>query len=180
MFFIFLYIIIMVIHMYYINIFFLSSFLGYLLETFLKTFFFHSMNNGILFGPFIPVYGFGCVIIVLVEKFIFEKRNISKLVKLLLLFFIVSILLTLLEWIGGVLIEVCFDKIYWDYSHLKFNFGHYIALEMSIVWGLFSLLFVYLIKPVEDVIIKKIPKWFTILVSILFIIDVICTTLHLI
>lgn len=165
--------------MYYINIFFISSFLGFLLETFLKIFFFHSMNNGIMMGPWIPIYGFGCIIIVLIENFIFNKKNISKVSKLLLLFFSVSILLTLLEWVGGVSIEFFFDKIFWDYSHLKFNIGHYIALEMSIVWGLFSILFVYLIKPGEDLIIKKIPKWLTILVSIIFIIDFIYTIFRL-
>lgn len=165
--------------MYYINIFFISSFLGFLLETFLKIFFFHSMNNGIMMGPWIPIYGFGCAIIVLIENFIFSKKNISKISKLLLLFFSVSVILTLLEWIGGILIEVCFDKIFWDYSHLKFNIGHYIALEMSIVWGLFSILFVCLIRPLEDLIIKKIPKWLTILVSIIFIIDFIYTIFRL-
>ena len=43
---------------YYFNLFLINSFLGFLFETSLKTFFFPDMHNGILFGPWIPVYGF--------------------------------------------------------------------------------------------------------------------------
>lgn len=170
----------MVIIMYYMNVFFLSSFLGYLIETVMKTFFFPSMNNGILYGPWIPVYGFGCVSIVLLEKFIFEKINGHYFFKVSFLFVSVVILLTVLEWIGGNLIEICFHEVFWDYSGLKFNIGNYIALEMSLVWGVVSILFIYFIKPIEDFIIKKIPVWLTISVSILFIIDLVYTTLKLI
>lgn len=173
-------ILIRVIKMYYLNIFFISSFLGYLVETFLKKCLFHSMNNGILFGPWIPIYGFGCIIIVLLEKLIFEKVKVKDIFKILMLFISVVIFITILEWIGGILIEILFDKIFWDYSQLKFNIGHYIALEMSLVWGLGSMLFIFLIKPLEDLIVKKIPKWLTILVSLLFVVDLIITTLKLI
>lgn len=54
---------------YYFNMFFINSFLGFLLETSLKYFVFHGVNNGILFGPWIPVYGFGAVIITFFGQF---------------------------------------------------------------------------------------------------------------
>ena len=119
--------------MYYMNLFLISSIFGFVIETLLKTFLFHSMNNGIMFGPWVPVYGFGTVIIVLVENYIFKRKDISMLWKNILLFGIVSLLLTLLEFIGGNLIEMFFHEIYWDYSDLMFNIGNYIALEMSVV-----------------------------------------------
>ena len=149
------------------------------METTMKTFIFKSMNNGILHGPWIPVYGFGCIIIILLEKYIFKKVD-NKFLKILLLFISVFISLTILEWLGGVLIEKLFNEIFWDYSDFKFNIGNYIALEMSLLWGIVSLVFIYLVKPVEDLIIKKIPKRLTILVLVLFIIDVIFTTFQLI
>lgn len=160
---------------YYLNIFFLSSFLGYILETCLKTFIFHSMNNGILFGPWIPVYGFGAVIVLYVTRYVFHQFKASRFVKLLLTLLIVIILLTLLELIAGYLIEWLFHKVFWDYSHFKFHFGHYIALEISLLWGVFSLLFIYIIQPLENKIIKKIPKWSTILVGCCFLLDVLLT-----
>ena len=160
---------------YYWNLFFLNSFLGFLLETSLKTFFFPNMNNGILFGPWIPVYGFGAVIICVVSKLIFQKLKISKLWKTVLLFFSVFILLSLLEWLGGVLIEALFHKKFWDYRDQKYNLGPYISLGMSFIWGGMSLLLVYVILPIEEKIIKKIPRFLTILAVIFFLIDCLFT-----
>lgn len=160
---------------YYFNVFYLCSFLGFLLETSLKLLFFPHMNNGILFGPWIPVYGFGAVIVLLISHYIFRKTKMSKFLKTVVTFLLVTILVTGLEWVGGMLIEWLFDKVYWDYSHMKFNFGPYICLEMSLLWGVFSIVFIYFIMPIEEKIIKKIPKWLTILVTGFFLVDVIYT-----
>ena len=162
---------------YYINIFLLCSFLGFCMETFLKTFVFTSMNNGILYGPWVPVYGLGAVIIIIIMRFIFNRIKVPRWVKWIILFVSVVVLLTLLEFLGGVLIEAIFGKVFWDYSNLKFNIGHYIALEISLLWGVFSFIFIYLIKPLEDKLIKKTPKWLTILVFLIFLGDVVATFL---
>lgn len=162
---------------YYINIFFLCSFLGFCVETFLKYFVFQSMNNGILFGPWVPIYGFGAVLVIILMRFIFNRLKVSRSIKIFLLFVSVMVVLTILEFVGGTLIEILFNKVFWDYSDSKFNFGHYIALEMSLLWGVFSLVFIYIIKPIEDKIIKKIPRWLTILVCLVFIVDVVFTFL---
>ena len=156
---------------YYLNLFFIHSFIGFLLETGLKTFFFHDMNNGILFGPWIPVYGFGAVIIALVSKFIFHRLKISKLWKTVLLFFVVFVLLSLLEWLGGMIIEALFHKEFWSYCDQKYNLGPYISLGMSLLWGGASLLLVYVILPLEEKFIKKIPGFITILAVVFFLID---------
>ena len=167
-----MFILLVVIEMfYYINIFLLCSFLGYVMETLLKTFIFHGMNNGILFGPFIPIYGFGAVIVVFVMRCFFNNLKSSRWVKLFLTLLTVIVLVTLLEFLGGILIEVVFDKVFWDYSNLPLHIGHYISIEMSLIWGVFSLLFIYIIKPIEDKIIRCIPKWLTILVLGLFLVD---------
>ena len=52
--------------LYYINSFLIYSIIGFLLETTLKTFFIKGMNNGILYGPWIPVYGIGSVLIIII------------------------------------------------------------------------------------------------------------------
>ena len=104
----------------------MNSFLGFLFETGLKTFFFPGKNNGILIGPWIPVYGFGAVVIAMVSKFIFHRFQISKLWKTVLVFISVFFLLSLLEWLGGVLIEKIFHKVFWDYRDQKYNIGPYL------------------------------------------------------
>lgn len=160
---------------YYINVFLIYSMVGYVMETLLKTFFFHNMNNGIMHGPWIPVYGFGCCIIIIIMRFIFNRVKANRLSKVFLVFLLSTIILTALEWVGGVLIEAIFGKVFWSYDDLKYNFGHYIALEISLIWGIMSLVIIYIIKPWIDKVIKKIPSIVTYLAFILFMIDAIIT-----
>lgn len=157
--------------LYYINVFLIYSMIGFLMETSLKTFFFHHMNNGTMYGPWIPVYGLGCCLIIVCMRFVFNRIKVNRLSKVCLFFLLSTLTLTLLELIGGVFIEAISGKVFWDYSDLKYNFGHYIALEISLIWGVLSLLIIYVMKPFIDKIIKKIPKYLTYLVLILFILD---------
>lgn len=163
--------------MYYLNLFLFGSIIGFFMETSMKTLVFHTMNNGILFGPWIPIYGIGTCIIVLISKIIFSKFKLNSFLKIILFYFINVIVITIVEFVGGVGIEILFNKVFWDYSSMKFNLGHYICLEVSLLWGILSLIFIYFIKPIEDLIIKKIPSWLTILVLCLFISDYILTFL---
>ena len=145
--------------------------IGFILETTLKTFFFHNMNNGIMYGPWIPVYGFGCCLIIAIMRFVFNRIKVNRVVKIFLVFLLSFFVLTILEFIGGFLIEKIFNHVFWDYSDLKFNFGHYIALEISLVWGVMSLFIIYVLKPFVDLIIKKIQSFCTYFVFLIFIID---------
>ncbi len=160
---------------YYINIFFIYSFLGFVIETILKFFFFHNLNNGILYGPIIPVYGFGTCLIIFIERFIFNRIKTKRFFKIILLFLISTLSLTLLEFIGGNLIKLLFHKTFWNYSDMKYNFGPFICLEISLIWGIMSLVIVYVIKPKLDKLIKKIPSSLTYLALLLLLIDIILT-----
>ena len=88
---------------------------------------------------------------------------------------LVCFFLSLIEYLGGILIEGVFHKTFWDYRDMKFSLGKYVSLEMALLWGVCSLLIIYVIKPLLDPFIKKIPAFVTWLVSFLFIIDVIFT-----
>ncbi len=162
---------------YYINVFLVFSIIGYIIETTLKTFLFKNMNNGIMHGPWIPVYGLGTVLIIIIMRLVFNRIKVPRYLKIILVFLISTVVLTLIELFGGILIEKLFHKVFWDYSDLKFNIGHYIALEMSLIWGSMSLIVIYIIKPLVDKIIKKIPSVITYLVLLIFIGDAIITFL---
>ena len=164
---------------YYINVFLVYSILGYILETTLKTFFIPSMNNGFLYGPWIPVYGFGCCLIIAIMRLVFNRIKVSRWLKIVLVFLISMGVLTILEFIGGNLIELLTGKFFWDYSDMKYNFGPYISLEISLIWGIMSLVIIYVIKPVLDKIIKKIPSVFTYLVLAIFITDLSLTLISI-
>ena len=154
--------------MYYINYFFIFSILGHLLEIILYN------KSGILFGWWTPVYGIGTVIILLIHKCL-DKFKLNKVLKPIVLFLACSIILSIIEAIGGYLIESLFHVTFWDYSSYKFNIGKYAALEMSLIWGLSSILVIYFLKPLIDKIIGKIPKYLTYTLILLFVIDLFLT-----
>lgn len=162
---------------YYLNMFLIGSIVGFIIETSLKTFIFPSINNGILYGPWVPVYGFGVVIIILIERLIFNRTKISKPWKIFIMFLLIMLVVTVVELIGGYLIELFFHKTFWEYSNLKFNIGKYIALEISLIWGILSLAFIYFVKPLIEKFIYKIPRWLSILVFGNLILDLIFTML---
>ncbi len=159
--------------MYYLNCFFVYSIIGHIIESFVYDI--YGGESGIFYGFWTPIYGIGCVIIIAVYNLFFKDIKMNKYLKALLIFLINAFLLTIMEYIGGILIEKIFDITFWSYKDLKFNIGKYISLEMALVWGLASLLLIYLIKPLFDKFINKIPTFFTIGLVILFSIDVIVT-----
>ena len=63
----------------------------------------------------------------------------------------------------------------WDYTKLKFNIGKYTAIEMALLWGIGSLIFVYLLKPLIDKKINKVPRFISYFLVFLFIIDIFVT-----
>lgn len=154
--------------MYYTNYFFLFSLLGH----FLESFFYSSGDGGILYGPYTPVYGIGVCIIVFMTNLI-NKKDIK--LKSFYIFLSGFIILSFIEFIGGIIIEKIFKIVFWNYSNMKFHIGNYISLEMAIIWGISSLLISYLIKPFCDKWIKKIPKCITWALIIIFVIDCLIT-----
>ena len=158
--------------MYYLNYFFIFSILGH----FIEGFFYSSGESGILIGYWTPIYGIGVIIMLVVYKLL-NKLNLSKYIKIILLFFTCSIILSLTEILGGYLIKWLFHKIMWDYSNHKFNIGIYTSLEMAFIWGISSIVFIYLIKPFVDKFIYRIPKLITYILTFLFIVDNVVTLL---
>lgn len=157
-----------------LNNFILYGFFGFLLEI---SFCFISGNNlisGILYGPFTPIYGVGILIIIFINNYL-NKYNLKWYIKNLLLFILSAILLGLIELLGGYFIEIVFNKVFWNYSALKYSIFKYTSLEMMSIWGMLSLIFVYLLKPITDKIIKKIPLYLTLIILLLIIIDYIIT-----
>ena len=162
----------MVNSMYYINYFFIMSIFGH----FIESFFYTKGNSGILLSYWTPIYGIGTIIILIINKYI-KKFKINKILKVFLLFILSALILSFTEVLGGYLIKWIFNKNLWDYSNHKFNIGKYTSLEMSLVWGLSSILFTTLIKPCVDKIIIRIPKIISYMCITLFIIDLITTIL---
>lgn len=158
---------------YYINCFFLYSILGHIVETVFYTL--GSGESGILYGYWTPVYGIGCGLILLFNNLILDKRKVEGIKKYISIFFFGAIILTIVEWVGGILIENIFGTVFWSYENLPLHIGHYISVEMAIVWGVASVLLILIVKPPIDYFEKKIPRFITWILVLLFIIDLGCT-----
>ena len=157
---------------YYLNYFIFYSLIGFILETCVKIFLFEKTNNGILKGPWIPIYGIGACIVIFINSKLKKKKIKNKKISL---FFISIIFLTILEFLTGYIIELTTGKVFWDFSGMIFNIGPYISLESSTIWGLFSLLIVYIINPKLDKKIKNISGKITTVFITLITIDFILT-----
>jgi len=158
--------------MFYINLFFIFSIMGYLLETLTMYFLNIDYNSSVLYGPWTTIYGLAIfvmiVVYILINKFKFKKKK-----EIIIYFFAISISLTVLEGISGYVIELTQNKIYWNYDNYKFNIGHYMALEVALIWGLLSTFSMYFIVPRIKKLVNKIPKIITYIAIIIFIIDII-------
>ena len=143
------------------------------METTLKLLFHPTMTNGSLYGPWIPLYGIGTCIIIFLMRLIFNRFKVNRIAKIILLFIISTIILTILEFITGNILYLVTGKVFWNYSKLNFNIGKYICLEISMIWGIMSLVVIYIIKPQIDKLIKKIPSTLTYLILSIMFIDLI-------
>ena len=161
--------------MYYLNTFLLYSILGFLLET-IRSFLVNSkFTSGILYGPWTPIYGIGIVIVILISNYLFSHLHLSRWLETFITFIIITLVLTLLEWLGGVLIEKIFHVVFWDYSKEALSIGKYISLSKSLIWGVGSIIFIYVLKPLLEGLIKHIPIPVTVILTLLMIFDLILT-----
>ena len=105
-------------------------------------------RQGLLFGPFIQVYGVGLVAYYLVISNIRKKSYIK-------IFFITMLLGGIVEYLFSYLQETWFGTISWDYSNLLFNIHGRTSLLHCLYWGIGGVLFVRFILP----LIRNLNEW---------------------
>ena len=164
--------------MFYINVFFIYSFLGFLFENFFAFVSNSNFNSGVLYGPWTFIYGIAIFILMALNRFLNKYIKNNNWLKVFLFFIGATIFMTLIEFSGGMLIEMFFHVVYWDYTNLALNYGYYISLETSLGWGLFATFVNYLLTPFLSIFAKKIPWYVTILFITLFLVDIFITAFY--
>lgn len=154
--------------------FIIYSFFGWVLESIFKSILQRKpINSGFLYGPFCPIYGFGAIILLLFLDIF--KDNI------ILLFIAGFIVLSVWEYIVGVILEKKFNTKYWDYSENFLNIKGRVCLMNSFFWGVLGVLFTIYIHPFIEKYIVYLNKegliYINIVLLIAIIIDYIITTI---
>ena len=146
----------------YILLFFIYSFLGWLMEVALqfinkKRF----VNRGFLIGPICPIYGYGVLLILLLVG---NKGDIIAV-------FLKSILIcSLIEYFTSYFMEKLFKARWWDYSSKKFNINGRICLETMVPFGILGTLIIYILNPFVMSFLNLCPYWLQIVLAVLFLI----------
>ncbi len=127
----------------------------------------HFVNRGFMRGPFLPLYGTGALMM-LVVSMPFQDN-------IVLTYIAGCIGATVLEYVTGVMMEALFKVRYWDYSNQKFNFQGHICLMSTLAWGFLTILMTKVMhKPVEQVVLaipRNILMYITLVLTVYIAVD---------
>ena len=156
----------------YFLMFIIYSFVGWCIESFgNKVLNKKFVNRGFLIGPYCPIYGVGCLLVL-----IFLKRFKNNFI---LLLFLLVLVFSILEYLTSYILEKLFNTRWWDYSDKKFNINGRICLETMIPFTIGGLLLIYVLDPFISSSLSKIPSIVRIilalLIFIIFMVDCIIT-----
>ncbi len=131
------------------------------------------MKKGSMHGPWIPIYGYGALAILIL---------LGKLKDKPLKLFLSSIgLCGIIEYFTGWYLEVFHHMKWWDYTDYFLNIKGRICLEGLLIFGIAGIIFVYVLAPLLNNIFNKLSKktrWIiaSILVG-LYLIDLVLSTI---
>ena len=116
------------------------------------------VNRGFLYGPYLPIYGFGVLILLfLLKKLLNKKIKIGKInINPILVFLAILFIVSVIEYAASFGMEVLFHKRWWDYSYDRFNLNGRISLRNSSLLAIGGFALVYFVQPILDKIFGKI------------------------
>ena len=101
-------------------------------------------------GPWLPIYGCGGMLIILLLKPFREKPG--------QLFLGTVVVCGGVEYFTSWILEKLFDAKWWDYTGYFLNVNGRICFEGLLVFGMAGLAFTYIISPMLDDIYKKVKE----------------------
>lgn len=111
------------------------------------------VKRGTSFGPWIPIYGFGSMLI-FIFTYIFRKKPI-------LVFSLTCIVTAILEFGTGFILDKVCNLRLWNYNEEILNFGNiggYICLRSILFFGISGLFLMYVIYPIIKLINSRCNK----------------------
>lgn len=146
-----------------IMMFFLLSFGGWIWEVSLHLISDGEfVNRGVLHGPWLPIYGVGSVLILLVLN-MFRRKPAAE-------FVLTMVLCGCVEYFTAYYLEMTHNgKKWWDYSGYFLNLDGRICAEGLLVFGVGGMMIVYVLAPLLDNVIRRIPYRRLVMLNLLLI-----------
>ncbi|WP_297567000.1 putative ABC transporter permease [uncultured Faecalibaculum sp.] len=132
---------------------------------------FRFVNTGFFHGPYVPIFGFGCLFII----YIVDRLSMNPFWVFVNTFWLTSVL----EYITSWYLQKRYHRLWWDYSKHKFNIHGRVCLLNSTLYGVAGLVVTYVFQPWMEDLVAHIPlhamQGIMILFTIVFGIDFITT-----
>ncbi len=95
------------------------------------------VRQGVIYGPFIPVYGAGAVLFyLLVPRITGATTENTKEVNVIKIFFYTMVLGGITEYLFSYCQECLFGTVSWEYGELHFNLNGRTSLLHCTYWGI--------------------------------------------
>jgi len=107
------------------------------------------VNRGVLHGPWLPIYGSGGVLVLVLLKKVRSKPWLT--------FILTVVVCGILEYSTSWYLETFKGHKWWDYSGYVLNLNGRICAEGLLIFGLGGCAFIYIFAPQIDDWIQKIP-----------------------
>lgn len=138
---------------FYVLLFFIAAFVGWLWEVFLFLFTEHAfINRGVYEGPYLPIYGAGALLLCMLLHRL-RKKPLS-------VFIFSMFICTVLEYLTSFFLERKWGIRWWDYSGHFLNLNGRVCLLGAVVFGLCGTALVCLFLPFYEKLYVRVPvKW---------------------
>ena len=127
-------------------------------------------RSSVVWGPFSVVWGLAFVLASVLLHKQTEKSDSF-------LFLTGTFLGGAYEYVCSVFTEIVFGKVFWDYSHIKFNLGGRVNLLYCFFWGIAAVVWVKHIYPFLSKYIEKIPMKLGKILSWVMVIFMVCNAI---
>ncbi len=123
-----------------------GSIIGWIIELFYRRFFTQKkwVNPGFLYGPYLPIYGFGVILLYGISNIPIDVNN--DVVNILIKILIIGFGMTLIEFIAGLIFIKKLHFKLWDYSNKKGNILGIICPQYSIFWLIVGSLYYFFLN----------------------------------
>ena len=118
------------------------------------------VNRGFLFGPYLPIYGFGVLTLYFMLRKLMKKEiKIGKVnITPIITFLAILVIASTIEYFSSYVMELLFHKRWWDYSSDLINLNGRISLRNSSILAAGAMVLLYGVQPLLEKFVPKINE----------------------